>query len=71
MYNSWLSVFSLRGFVLMMTEGANEIGNGGAKPFAKSLVYYRKFMEGWEKETMKHHFLFPCIHIIVFGNCPS
>jgi len=58
-----------KNFPLVIVTVKSEIASSdnGAEPFAESLVSYRKFMEKWGEKPMKPSFLFPCIHIIVFG----
>ena len=61
-----------KNFPLVIVTVKSEIASSdnGAEPFAESLVSYRKFMEKWE-EKLRLSFLFPCIHIIVFGKSIS
>jgi hypothetical protein len=54
-------------FVQVISEGKNEIGGGGAEPFAEAMLYYRKFMEESKTEIVGLRSVIPCIHIIVFG----
>ncbi|KAG1717211.1 hypothetical protein EDB19DRAFT_1654662, partial [Suillus lakei] len=56
-------------FVQVIAEGKNEIGGGGAEPFAEAMLYYRKFMEDLKNEIPNLRSVIPCIHIIVFGAC--
>ena len=62
-----------KNFPLVIIMAKNEIGSvdSGAEPFAESLVSYRTSMENWEQKTMKLSFLFPCLHITVFGKSIS
>ncbi|KAG1871566.1 hypothetical protein F4604DRAFT_1770428 [Suillus subluteus] len=55
---------------LMSTDGDfNEIGSGGAEPFAQAMLYYRKILKESNAEIEKFRSVLPCIHIIVFGAC--
>ncbi|KAG1723465.1 uncharacterized protein EDB91DRAFT_1255616 [Suillus paluster] len=58
-----------RQFVQVIIEGKNEIGSGGAEPFAEAMLHYRKFMENSQIEIVRLRSVIPCIHIIVFGAC--
>ena len=56
--------------VRVILEGKNEIGSGGAEPFAEAMLYYRKFLrfvEDRENMFKEHKALLPCFHIICFG----
>ncbi|KAG1851653.1 hypothetical protein F4604DRAFT_1592308, partial [Suillus subluteus] len=56
-------------FVQVISEGKNEIGSGGAEPFAQAMLYYRKILKESNAEIEKFQSVLPCIHIIVFGAC--
>ncbi|KAG1748849.1 uncharacterized protein EDB91DRAFT_1334340 [Suillus paluster] len=58
-----------RQFVQVIIEGKNEIGSGGAEPFAEAMLHYRKFLENSQIEIVRLRSVIPCIHIIVFGAC--
>lgn len=55
--------------VIVISEGKNEIGSGNAEPFAEALMYYRKLIHARKHEVLRLRTLFPCLNIIVFGNC--
>ncbi|KAG1905493.1 uncharacterized protein F5891DRAFT_943915, partial [Suillus fuscotomentosus] len=56
-------------FVQVILEGENEIGSGGAEPFAESILYYHKILKESNAGIEKFRSVLPCIHIIVFGAC--
>jgi len=62
---------SKRDIVIVISEVKDEIGVGGAEPFAQALLHYRKLIYGCMDEILKLRTLLPCLNIIVFGNCSN
>jgi len=61
---------SEQNFVIVTTTGKDEIGGSGADPFTRASLYYRKLIHRCGRHgILELRSLFPCLNIVVVGNC--
>jgi hypothetical protein len=68
-YGTGGHMMSSQGYPLLIIEGRNEIGNGGADLFSQALAAYHTSLEEGRKlnPIPRPQSIFPCFNIVVFG----